>query len=94
LWLLQWVVKVIEIQLIKFSLKQVMQTNSEMQRPPLKLNIVEPLLSGLMTGFRWPDNKKSRIIEDDLLMPLYIYVKIIWRITSYRTIIYFKKEYR
>jgi hypothetical protein len=26
---------------------------------------VEPLLSGLMTGCRWPDNKKSRIIEDD-----------------------------
>jgi hypothetical protein len=27
---------------------------------------VEPLLSGLMTGCRWPDNKKSRIIEDNL----------------------------
>jgi hypothetical protein len=26
---------------------------------------VEPLLSGLMTGCRWPDNQKSRIIEDD-----------------------------
>jgi hypothetical protein len=26
---------------------------------------VETLLSGLMTGCRWPDNKKSRIIEDD-----------------------------
>jgi hypothetical protein len=26
---------------------------------------VEPPLSGLMTGFRWPDNKKSHIIEDD-----------------------------
>jgi hypothetical protein len=27
---------------------------------------VNPLLSGLMTGCRWPNNKKSRIIEDDL----------------------------
>jgi hypothetical protein len=38
---------------------------------------VECLLSGLMTGCHWPDNKKSRIIEDDLLMSLYVYVKII-----------------
>jgi hypothetical protein len=29
------------------------------------LYTVEPLLSGLMTGCRWPDNKKSRIIEDE-----------------------------
>jgi hypothetical protein len=27
---------------------------------------VEPILSRLMTGCHWPDNKKSRIIEDDL----------------------------
>jgi hypothetical protein len=26
---------------------------------------LKPLLSGLMTGCRWPDNIKSRIIEDD-----------------------------
>jgi hypothetical protein len=26
---------------------------------------VEPLLSGLVTGCHWPDNKKSRIIVDD-----------------------------
>jgi hypothetical protein len=38
---------------------------------------VEPLLSGLMTGCRWPDNKKSRIIENDLLMPPNVYFKII-----------------
>jgi hypothetical protein len=31
---------------------------------------VEPLLSRLMTGCRWPDNKKSRIIEDDPKRPV------------------------
>jgi hypothetical protein len=25
---------------------------------------IEPVLSGLMTGCHWPDNDKSRIIED------------------------------
>jgi hypothetical protein len=31
----------------------------------LYIYTVEPLLSGLMTGCRWQDNQKSRIIEDD-----------------------------
>ena len=31
-----------------------------------QVNRVEPLLSGQMTGCRWPDNKKSRIIKDNL----------------------------
>jgi hypothetical protein len=30
--------------------------------------IVEPLLSGLMTGCHWPDNNRSRIIEHDAKM--------------------------
>jgi hypothetical protein len=42
---------------------------------------VEPLLSGLMTGCHWPDNKKTWIIErqpeNNLLMCPYVYVKII-----------------
>jgi hypothetical protein len=28
---------------------------------------VEPVLSGIMTVCRWPDNKKSRIIEDEVM---------------------------
>jgi hypothetical protein len=38
-------------------------------------NTVEPLLSRLMTGCRWPDNQRRP--ENNLLMPLYMYVKII-----------------
>jgi hypothetical protein len=49
-------------------------------RVPL-LYTVEPLLSGLMTGCRWPENKKitdnQRQPENDLLLPPYVYVKII-----------------
>jgi hypothetical protein len=44
-------------------------------------NTIEPVLSGLMTGCNWPDNKKitdnRRRPENDLLMPPYVYVKII-----------------
>jgi hypothetical protein len=49
-----------------------------------------------MTGCRWPDNKKSRIIEDDpktdLLMSPYVYVKNISRITSYSTLFILKRN--
>jgi hypothetical protein len=41
---------------------------------------VEPLLSRLMTGCRWPDNKNLWIIEDDPKRPVnapVLYVKII-----------------
>jgi hypothetical protein len=31
---------------------------------------VEALLSGLMIGCHWPDNKKSRIMEDDPKTPV------------------------
>jgi hypothetical protein len=34
------------------------------------LYTAEPLLSGLLTGCRWPDNQKSRIIEDDPKRPV------------------------
>jgi hypothetical protein len=52
----------------------------------------EPLLSGLMTGCHWPDNQISRIIEDDLLMRPYVYVKTVWRITSYSTLFILKRN--
>jgi hypothetical protein len=52
----------------------------------------EPLLSEIMTGCRWPDNKKSWIIENDLLMPPHVYVRIIWRITSYSTLFILKRN--
>jgi hypothetical protein len=58
-------------------------------------NTLEPLLSGLMTGCHWPDNKKSRIIEDDPKRPVntpVLKVKIIWQITSYSTLFILKSN--
>jgi hypothetical protein len=56
---------------------------------------VEPLLSGLMTGCRWPHNKKSWINDDDPKQPVnapVLYVIIIWQITSYSTLFILKRN--
>jgi hypothetical protein len=43
-------------------------THEEKKKQP-NVCSVEPLLSGLMTGCRWPDNRRRP--ENDLLMPPY-----------------------
>jgi hypothetical protein len=43
-----------------------------------------------MFGCRWPDNRRRP--DNDLLMPMYVYVKIIWRITSYSTLFILKRN--
>jgi hypothetical protein len=57
---------------------------------PWWIHTVEPLLSGLMTGYHWPDNR--RWPENNLLMPPYVYVKIIGQITSYSTLFILKRN--
>jgi hypothetical protein len=50
------------------------------------INTAEPLLSGLMTGCRWPDNQKSRIIEDDPYVRLSgIFLEKVRQKTLFRT---------